>query len=176
MSPRGRTGCIPDKGRRSTRAGAGALSAKRYMYFWVDGIHVQARLEDAAQRLLVIIGATPEGKKELVGLIDGVRESAQSWKELLLDLKRRGLEGQPSPAADVQNRARMAWTSSGQTQDYPSMPATLSAGCSYNSLCFLFNLRGSGRDGNICFIALDWIRRFSARSIDALMCASTASS
>ncbi len=67
------------------------LSAKRYVYFWADGIHVQARLEDAAQCLLVIIGATPEGKKELVGLIDGVRESAQSWRELLLDLKRRGL-------------------------------------------------------------------------------------
>jgi len=67
------------------------LSAKRYVYFWVDGIHVQARLEDDAQCLLVILGATPEGKKELVGLIDGVRESAQSWKELLLDLKRRGL-------------------------------------------------------------------------------------
>ena len=57
------------------------LSAKRYVYFWVDGIHVQARLEDAAQCLLVVIGATPEGKKELVGLIDGVRESAQSWRE-----------------------------------------------------------------------------------------------
>src|SRR5437868_9666457 len=67
------------------------LSAKRYAYFWVDGIHVQARLEDDAQCLLVIIGATPEGKKELVGLIDGVRESTQSWRELLLDLKRRGL-------------------------------------------------------------------------------------
>jgi putative transposase len=67
------------------------LSAKRYVYFWVDGIHVQARLEDEAQCLLVIIGATSEGKKELVGLIDGVRESAQSWKELLLDLRRRGL-------------------------------------------------------------------------------------
>src|SRR5713226_6052154 len=67
------------------------LSAKRYVYFWADGIHVQARLEDDAQCLLVIIGATPEGKKELVGLIDGVRESAQSWRELLLDLKRRGL-------------------------------------------------------------------------------------
>jgi transposase-like protein len=55
------------------------LSAKHYVYVWADGIHVQARLEDAAQCLLVIIGATPEGKKELVGLIDGVRESAQSW-------------------------------------------------------------------------------------------------
>src|SRR5919206_3546496 len=74
------------------------LSAKRYVYFWVDGIHVQARLEDAAQCLLVIIGATPEGKKELVGLIDGVRESAQSWKELLLDLKRRGLAVAPELA------------------------------------------------------------------------------
>ena len=67
------------------------LSARRYVYFWADGIHVQARLEDEAQCLLVILGATPEGKKELVGLIDGVRESAQCWRELLLDLKRRGL-------------------------------------------------------------------------------------
>jgi putative transposase len=67
------------------------LSAKRYIYFWVDGIHVQARLEDTAQCLLIIIGATPEGRKELVGLTDGVRESAQSWRELLLDLKRRRL-------------------------------------------------------------------------------------
>ncbi len=74
------------------------LSAKRYVYFWADGIHVQARLEDNAQCLLVIIGATPEGKKELVGLIDGVRESALSWKQLLLDLKRRGLETGPQLA------------------------------------------------------------------------------
>src|SRR5438552_7984780 len=67
------------------------LSVKRYVYFWTDGIHVQARLENNAQCLLVIIGATPEGNKELVGLTDGVRENAQSWKGLLLDLKRRGL-------------------------------------------------------------------------------------
>ena len=80
------------------RWGKRDLSAKRYVYFWVDGIHVQARLEDAAQCLLVIVGATPEGKKELVGLIDGVRESAQSWKELLLDLKRRGLAMGPELA------------------------------------------------------------------------------
>src|SRR5258708_27299044 len=74
------------------------LSAKGYVYMWADGIRVQARLEDAAQCLLVIIGATPEGKKELVGLIDGVRESTQSWKELLLDLKRRGLSMGPKLA------------------------------------------------------------------------------
>lgn len=59
---------------------------------------MQARLEDAAQCPLVIIGATPEGKKELVGLIDGVRESAQSWRELLLDLKLRGLAIAPELA------------------------------------------------------------------------------
>jgi len=74
------------------------LSARRYVYFWADGIHVQARLEDDAQCLLVIIGATPEGRKELVGLIDGVRESAQSWRELLLDLRRRGLAMGPELA------------------------------------------------------------------------------
>jgi putative transposase len=74
------------------------LSGKRYVYFWVDGIYVQARLEDDAQCLLVIIGATAEGKKELVGLADGIRESAQSWKELLLDLKRRGLTMGPQLA------------------------------------------------------------------------------
>jgi len=74
------------------------LSAKRYVYFWVDGIHVQARLEDDAQCLLVIIGATLEGKKELVGLTDGVRESTRSWNELLLDLKRRGLSMGPELA------------------------------------------------------------------------------
>jgi hypothetical protein len=52
---------------------------------------MRPRLEDEAQCLLVIIGATPEGKKELVGLADGLRESAHSWRDLLLDLKRRGL-------------------------------------------------------------------------------------
>ena len=74
------------------------LSAKRYVYFWADGIYVQARLEDEAQCLLVIIGATPEGKKELVGLADGLRESAQSWCDPLLDLKRRGLASGPQLA------------------------------------------------------------------------------
>lgn len=74
------------------------LSAKRYAYFWVDGIHLEARLEDQAQCILVIIGATPEGRKELVGFTDGLRESAESWRELLLDLKRRGLSVAPELA------------------------------------------------------------------------------
>jgi transposase-like protein len=67
------------------------LSAKRYVYVWADGIYLQARLEDVKQCILVIIGATPEGKKELLGFTDGARESAQDWRELLLDLKNRGL-------------------------------------------------------------------------------------
>ena len=65
------------------------LSAKRYVYVWADGIYVQARLEDDAQCLLVIIGATAEGKKELVGLADGVRESAQFARTPLDDTARK---------------------------------------------------------------------------------------
>jgi putative transposase len=67
------------------------LSARRYVYVWADGVCLQARMEPQAECMLVIIGATPEGGKELVGLQVGVRESAQSWRELLVDLKARGL-------------------------------------------------------------------------------------
>jgi transposase-like protein len=74
------------------------LSAKRYVYVWADGIHLQARLEDDAQCILVVIGATPEGKKELIGFTDGTRESAHDWRALLLDLKRRGLAIAPELA------------------------------------------------------------------------------
>lgn len=74
------------------------LSARRYVYIWADGIHLQARLEDEAQCILVIIGATPEGTKELLGFTDGTRESAHDWRVLLLDLKRRGLTLAPQLA------------------------------------------------------------------------------
>jgi putative transposase len=74
------------------------LSARRYVYVWADGIHLQARLEDEKQCILVLIGATPEGKKELIGFTDGARESAQDWRELLLDLKARGLRAAPKLA------------------------------------------------------------------------------
>jgi putative transposase len=66
------------------------LSGKRYVFVWADGIYLQARLEDEKQCILVLIGATPEGRKELIGFTDGARESAQDWRDLLLDLKRRG--------------------------------------------------------------------------------------
>jgi transposase-like protein len=74
------------------------LSARGYVYVWADGVHVQARLEDEKQCILVLIGATPEGKKELLGFTDGARESAQDWRELLLDLKNRGLAIAPKLA------------------------------------------------------------------------------
>ncbi|MGH1575554.1 IS256 family transposase (plasmid) [Methylobacterium sp. P31] len=67
------------------------LSARRYAHVWADGVYLQARMEEQAECMLVLIGATPEGKKELVGFQVGVRESAQSWRELLVDVKRRGL-------------------------------------------------------------------------------------
>ena len=74
------------------------LSARRYVYVWADGVYLQARMEDQAECMLVLIGATPEGKKELVGFQTGVRESAQSWRELLVDVKRRGLKIAPDIA------------------------------------------------------------------------------
>ena len=74
------------------------LSARRYVYVWADGVYLQARMEPVADCMLVMIGATPEGKKELLGFQVGVRESAQSWHELLVDLKARGLTIAPELA------------------------------------------------------------------------------
>lgn len=83
------------------------LSARRYVYVWADGIYLQARMEERAECMLVLIGATPEGRKELVGFQVGVRESAQSWRELLVDVKRRGLSIAPEIA--VGDGARGFW-------------------------------------------------------------------
>jgi putative transposase len=74
------------------------LSARRYVYVWADGVYLQARMEPVAECMLVMIGATPEGKKELLGFQVGVRESSQSWHELLVDLQARGLKIAPELA------------------------------------------------------------------------------
>ena len=66
------------------------LSARRYVYLWADGIYFQPRLDEGKQCICVIIGADEIGRKELLAITDGYRESAQSWR-VLLDLKRRGL-------------------------------------------------------------------------------------
>jgi transposase-like protein len=77
------------------------LSHKHYVYVWADGVHFNIRLEDAGadrQCILVLIGATAEGRKELIAITDGYRESKQSWKELLLSVKHRGLAVDPKLA------------------------------------------------------------------------------
>ena len=76
------------------------LSARRYVYIWADGVYLQARMEPEAECILVIIGATPEGRKELLGFHVGIRESAQSWRELLVDIKARGLAIAPEVTVD----------------------------------------------------------------------------
>lgn len=77
---------------------ARSLEGKQYVYLWADGIHFNIRLEEDRQCILVLMGATPEGKKELIAVVDGYRESEQSWKELLLDVKARGLSVDPKLA------------------------------------------------------------------------------
>jgi transposase-like protein len=68
-----------------------SLKGKQYVYLWVDGIHFNIRLEEDRQCILVLMGATADGRKELIAVADGYRESEQSWLGLLLDLKARGL-------------------------------------------------------------------------------------
>jgi putative transposase len=75
-----------------------SLKDKRYVYIWADGVHFNIRLEEGRQCILVLMGATEDGQKELIAITDGYRESEQSWKELLVDVKARGLEVEPSLA------------------------------------------------------------------------------
>jgi putative transposase len=78
-----------------------SLHEKRYVYVWADGIHFNIRLEDPdnnKQCILVLMGATEDGRKELIAISDGYRESTQSWRELLLEAKQRGLAVDPKLA------------------------------------------------------------------------------
>ncbi len=74
------------------------LSMKRYVYVWADGIYFNVRLDDERTCILILIGATHDGKKELLAVHDGYRESKLSWQELLQDLKARGLAHAPALA------------------------------------------------------------------------------
>jgi transposase-like protein len=75
-----------------------SLEGKQYVYLWADGVHFNIRLEEDRQCILVLMGATADGKKELIAVQDGYRESEQSWKQLLLDVKARGLVIDPKLA------------------------------------------------------------------------------
>ena len=78
-----------------------SLNSKRYVYLWADGVYFNIRLEDpgnSRQCILVLMGATADGKKELIAVADGYRESEQSWYELLQDVKQRGMNLAPKLA------------------------------------------------------------------------------
>ncbi len=78
-----------------------SLANKHYVYLWADGVYFNIRLEDPGnnqQCILVLMGATVDGRKELISITDGYRESAQSWRELLVDVKQRGLSIDPKLA------------------------------------------------------------------------------
>jgi putative transposase len=75
-----------------------SLEGQQYVYVWADGVHFNIRLEEDRQCILVLMGASADGKKELIAIADGYRESEQSWKELLLDVKARGLVVDPKLA------------------------------------------------------------------------------
>jgi putative transposase len=81
-----------------------SLAGTDYVYVWVDGIHLKVRLEADKVCLLVVIGVRADGRKELVALADGFRESAESWADLLRDAKRRGMT---APVLAVQDRQRL---------------------------------------------------------------------
>ncbi len=72
-----------------------SLADQQFVYFWADGVHFNIRLEEDRQCILVLMGATAEGKKELIAVADGYRESEQSWRQLLLGCKQRGLTVAP---------------------------------------------------------------------------------
>jgi transposase-like protein len=75
-----------------------SLENRQYVYVWADGVYFNIRLEEDRQCILVLMGATPQGCKELIAVADGYRESEQSWRQLLLDCKQRGLAVEPKLA------------------------------------------------------------------------------
>jgi len=91
-----------------------SLTGQEYVYIWADGVHFNVRLEDDRLACLVVIGVTPDGRKEVVALEDGYRESTESWLTVLRDLKRRGM---PAPKLAVADGALGFWKA--MRQVYP---------------------------------------------------------
>lgn len=92
------------------------LSDKHYVYWWADGIYFNVRLEDQRRCILVLMGALPDGTKELIAVIDGERESKLSWLDLLRNLKAHGL--QEGPAVAIGDGALGFWAA--MAQEYPA--------------------------------------------------------
>ena len=108
-----------------------SLAGTDYVYIWVDGIHVKVRLEQDKVCLLVIIGVRADGTKELVGLDDGYRESAQSWANLLRDCQRRGMQ---APVLAVGDGALGFWAA---VRDV--FPATREQRCWFHKIANVLN-------------------------------------
>lgn len=100
------------------------LSGERWVYLWVDGIHSGLRGTSARPCVLVVVGVNERGEKHLLAVEDGVRESTQSWRELLLDLKRRSLVEAPKLA--VSAGATGFW---GALEEVCGARASSAAGC-----------------------------------------------
>jgi putative transposase len=83
-----------------------SLVGKNYVYLWADGVHFNVRLEEDRLACLTLIGVLPDGSKEVVALEDGYRESTESWKTLLRDLKQRGM---PAPKLAIADGALGFW-------------------------------------------------------------------
>ena len=103
------------------------LSGSEYVYVWVDGIHFNIRLDDDRLCTLVMIGARPDGEKELLAVEDGYRESAESWKAVLRELKRRGMA---APVLAVGDGALGFWAAAREV-----WPETREQGCWCHKLC-----------------------------------------
>ena len=88
-----------------------SLADRDYIYIWADGIHVNVRLEEDRLCLLVLIGARPDGTKELIAIEDGYRESTESWLDMLRDLKARGMQ---APALAIGDGALGFWAALGE--------------------------------------------------------------
>src|SRR5215210_2012720 len=133
------------------------LSARRYVYVWADGVYLQARMEPQAECMLVPIGATPEGKKELLGFEVGVRESAQSWRELLVGLKARGLAVAPELA-----------TGDGALGFWTALEAVFPA--TRHQRCWVHTIRTQWRIGDRCPAAA-WRSRWQRNDMTDLQAA-----
>ena len=103
------------------------LSQVDYVYLWAGGIHVNIRLEEHKLCLLVMIGVRADGRKELIALADGYRESAESWADLLRDCARRGMRApgrtQPRRALPTRRRCARAVIPCPASTGLPQMPA-----------------------------------------------------
>ena len=103
------------------------LSARTYVYFWADGVYFTPQMDEDRQCMLVIIGADEWGNKDVLGLIDGFRESTQSWRELLLDLNRRSAKRN---AVGWRWRRNWLWVMARWGSGLPCMRFTARPGCS----------------------------------------------